>query len=249
MGGHVIHATLDPEGAHTVRTRLIALAVSVVAVGGLSGCGSELGPDVHPGRAAVVDGETVTFEQVDDLADEYCALQRPGLAEREVSWPMSYLRTVALDSYVTHLLLHAYADTRGLDSEAAEKIAEQRAEATVERERAERGIEAGDEVVALLARYEYGAMVLDSVGRAELGPQAAPEAALAAGLELLNDFREGVEVSIDPRFGALDTRTAAYTPPPGLMSVSAGDGLDAAQNPDEFDQAYVTSLPRSQRCG
>lgn len=249
MGAHVTHATLDPEGAPAVRTRLIALAVTLAAAGGLSGCGSELSPDVHPGRAAVVDGQDVSFEQVDELSDQFCEWQRPVLESRKVSLPMSYIRTVAVDSFVDDIVLRAWADEQGLDSEEALKVAEERAESFADEQRAGQGAELGDDVVDLLTRFEYQFLILEYAGRAEVGAQAEPAAAAAAGAKVIEEFREDLDVSVDPRFGSADPQTGAFTAPAGLLSVSGGGGLADVANPEEFDQDYVGSLPASQRCG
>lgn len=242
MGQHVIHATF--EGVHAVRTRLPALAVlSLVAAATLTGCGSELNPDVHPGLAAVVEGEDVTLEEVDDYAEELCAWQEPNLEQGKIAWPMSYVRTVAVDSIVNELLTNRFAETIDFDREEAVATAEEQA---TTRATSPAG-EVDPTAYELFRRQAFHDKVLLAAGYDELGDDATLEQVGEAGLERFTAWREDVDISVDPRFGEMDPATFDFKAP-GSLAVRVSGGLEDVQG-DQFDQEYVTSLPDEQRCG
>lgn len=227
-----------------MRTRLPALAVlSVLAAATLTGCGSELSPDVHPGLAAVVEGEDVTLDEVDDYAEELCAWQEPNLEQGKIAWPMSYVRTVAVDSIVNGLLTDRFAETLDFDRDEALATAEEQATT-----RATSPAGNVDETAyELFVRQAFHDNVLRAAGYAELGDDADLEQVAEAGLESFNAWREDVDVTVDPRFGEMDPATFSYKAP-GSLAVRVSGGLQDVEG-DQFDQDYVTSLPDEQRCG
>jgi len=251
MGAHVIHAT--PRRSPVVRTRLPAVAwaaalAAVAALVGLSACGTELSPDVHPGRAAVVEGgDDVTFEQVDELAGRLCAWQEPLLEQNDVVWPMSYVRTVAVDTLVVDQLVRRFGEDRGYDTQVAETYAKDSARQLLTRN--DPSSEPDPTALEYVTYVEFQHTIEKAVGAAELGSTAGEEQAQAKGAELFRDFREDVDVDIDPRFGTIDPETLAFTAPVGSLSVPVGDSLADAADAGAFDQEYSGSLPPAQRCG
>jgi hypothetical protein len=256
MGAHVIHAT--PRRSPVVRTRLpvtnwaatwAAALATVAALGGLSACGTELSPDVHPGRAAVIeDGDDVTFDQVDELAGRLCTWQEPVLKQNKVVWPMAYVRSIAVDTLVVDQLVRRFGEDRGYDTQVAETYAKDRA---VEQLTDPNDTSAKPDPNALeyVTYVELQRTIEKAAGAQELGSTASEDEAQTKGAELFRDFRKDVDVDIDPRFGTIDPVTFAFTAPVGSLSVPVGDTLADAADAGAFDQEYAGSLPPAQRCG
>jgi hypothetical protein len=248
MGAHVIHAT--PRRSPVVRTRLPAAALAAVAaLGGLSGCGTELSPDVHPGRAAVIEGgDDVTFEQVDELAGRLCAWQEPVLEQNNVVWPMSYVRSVALDTLVVDQLVRRFGEDRGYDTRVAQHYAKDLAVQQLT-DPNDPSATPDPSAVEYFTYVELQHAIEKAAGAQELGSTASEDEAQAKGAKLFRDFRKDVDVDIDPRFGTIDPVTFAFTAPVGSLSVPVGDSLADAADAGSFDQEYAGSLPPAQRCG
>ena len=91
----------------SLRTYAIAaLAVGVLA----TGCSSA---DVHPGQAAVVEGNAISMKTANSFADDFCDLNKPSLQQNKLTFPMVTLRALSLNILVQDELLHRYADERG----------------------------------------------------------------------------------------------------------------------------------------
>lgn len=235
-------------------TRTLLASTALIATGLLAGCGAA--PDVHPGEAAVVGDRAISMERVDSMAEDLCTLSEPGLAADESAVPMSLLRGQALAVLVRDVLLWQFADEEGLD------LDELRAEARdVAAERAAADRASGKLPAAAIAavREQYAldataGLVLDLVGKADLGE--APDAPLSEetvgrGYELFQEWREGVEVTRDPRFSDVDLEEGRVTPPAGSLSLLVGSSpVETGYAADgSIDQEYVATLPPEQRCG
>lgn len=230
-----------------MRTRLAALT-GVAALTFLTGCGSDLGPDMHPGSAAVVGDVEVSFDEVDDYADGICAWQEPVLEEQGVAWSMSFVRAVAVDSLVDDLLTRQFAEEKGLEPAAGYKEALARINAEVAA--AEVPDEIADTVTEFQSRDVFHQAVMVSAGLADLagqGKTADDAAAGQRGEEVFAEWRNSVDVSVDPRFGTVEGETLAYSPGDTLsVRVSETARKAAAAS---ADKEYVESLPPAQRCG
>lgn len=233
-----------------MRTRLPAAALAAVAaLGGLSACGTELSPDVHPGRAAVVEGgDDVTFEEVDGLAARLCAWQEPALEQNDVVWPMSYVRSIALDTLVVDQLVRRFGEERGYDTQAALNFAEDRAREQLT-DPNDPSAEPDPKALEYVTYVEFQRTIEKAAGTEELGRSASEDQAQAKGAELFREYRKGVEVDIDPRFGTIDPETFGFSAPAGSLSVPVGSTLADAADGGAFDQEYAGSLPPAQRCG
>lgn len=230
-----------------MRTRLAALT-GVAALTFLTGCGSDLGPDMHPGSAAVVNDVEVTFDEVDDYADGICAWQKPVLAQDGLAWSMAFVRAIAVDSLVDDLLTHQFAEEEGFEPAAGYKEALASIKADVAA--AEVPDKVGDTVIEFQTRDVYHQAVMVSAGLADLraaGETPDEAAARERGEAVFATWLESADVSVDPRFGKVEGEALEYSPG-DTLSVRVSDlakGAAAAA----ADKEYVESLPPSQRCG
>lgn len=226
--------------------RYAVAALSVVALA--SGCGT----GVHPGQAAVVEGETISLSDADSFADDFCELYRPILKQQSAALPMATIRALALDVLVRDELVHQYAEDRGwepprsyrdavagIDDEVQEF---QVAAADVDTFRKVREAEAYADFVYLRAGAE-------ALGAAGLGQD--PQAALDRGRTIINAHAEKADITLDPRFGTVSAEGQYLPSSEGLsvpVSLLAKGGAVPA-DPQSGDTSYVDSLPADQKCG
>ena len=232
-----------------MRTRLAAPLAALTFLIGLTGCGSDLGPDLHPGRAAVVGDEAVSFDEVDDFADALCAWQEPSMETDGLVWPMSYVKAVAVDSIVDDLLTHQFAEEKNLEPASGYK----QAVAQIKKDVAAAGLPAkvGPTVISFRGREVYHQAIMVSAGLSDLASQGKTgdqQTALARGEEIFADWRTSADFSLDPRFGTVTGPALDYAPPADSLSVSVSD-LAKRAAAGQNDKEYVESLPASQRCG
>jgi hypothetical protein len=231
-----------------VRTRLAAL-IGVVALTSLAGCGSDLGPDIHPGSAAKVGDVDVSLAEVDDFADSLCAWQEPTMEQDGLAWPMAYVKAVAMDNIVDDLLTRQFAAEKGLEPAAGYKQALASVKSDVKRARLSKTV--GDTVIAFRGREIYHQAVMISAGFADLagsGKTSDEAGALQRGEEVFALWRKAADVSVDPRFGTVAGDTLEYAAPGESLSVRVSD-LAKRAAAAKADKTYVASLPASQRCG
>jgi hypothetical protein len=230
-----------------VRTRLAA-SIGVAALTFLAGCGSDLGPDIHPGSAAVVGDVDVSLDEVDDFAKGICAWQEPVLEQDGLAWPMSYLKAVAVDSIVDDLLTHQFAEEKGFEPATGYKQAISSIKSDVAAARLSK--EAGDTIIEFQTRDVYHRAVMTTAGLSDLageGTVADQAGAEQRGEEVFAKWRDSVDVSVDPRFGTVEGEALDYGAPGDTLSVRVSDLAKRAAA--QADKEYVDSLPPSQRCG
>jgi hypothetical protein len=239
-----------------VRTRLAALigpaligVAALTMLVGLAGCGSDLGPDIHPGSAAVVGDQDVTFAEVDDFADALCDWQEPEIEKAGSPLPMSYVKAVAMDSIVDDLLTHQFAEEKGLEPASGYKEAIAQVKSQVAESKFSRKI--GDTVLEFRGREIYHQGIMATAGLvdfAEKHEAADQSGAIARGEEVFAKWRKAADVSVDPRFGTVEGATFDYTAPDGSLSIKVSD-LAKRAAAGQNDKEYVDSLPPAQRCG
>jgi hypothetical protein len=206
-----------------VRTRLAAL-VAAAALAGLTACGTELSPDVHPGAAAVVGGTTISLEEVDELATDLCSVDRAARESAGEAGALGFYRSLAVQNLGDYELARQYADEHGLEPvpELESRLEQGRQQLL------QRG--ASPETAEILLDFERRSSYRDAVLAATGDPQAAQEDYSA--------WVEDVDITVDPRFGSVDLTSGEYTPPSGLSTrVTDIDPQDAGE------------LPADQRCG
>ncbi|WP_156388821.1 MULTISPECIES: hypothetical protein [unclassified Nocardioides] len=233
-----------------MRIRL-AVALSAVSMGtvsmlALSGCGSDLGPDVHPGAAAVVGDHEISIDQVDARAREFCDFNLESLHAQKLEVPMALARSAAIEDLATEQVAEQYAEAHDLDlSEAKATLL------PVLRKQAEDALnpkdagappaseESIDEYVDLSLKPT--ASVIYLAAGMDTGLPAGQKA-LDRGRSVVQAWGQELEITTDPRF----------TGDSGQLSVAVSDltaeALKFANGKSE-GKAYLASLPDSQKCG
>jgi hypothetical protein len=209
----------------------------LLALPALGGCSD--GSELHPGDAAVVSGERISLAKVDDLALATCALEERGLAQQGVGVPMSFVRSLAVETLITDVLIEDFATEHDVD------LAEVRSGVHEEAEKAIADLPDSQQASALdrLALEGVRRSVLQIVGSTVPGGNASPDAASAAGRMAFAEFRKDADLVRDPRFGDVDLDTFQFSGASGSLSVAAEPTGDA------MDQTSVAELPAAQRCG
>ncbi|RJS45300.1 hypothetical protein [Nocardioides cavernaquae] len=209
----------------------------LLAIPALGGCSD--GSALHPGDAAVVSGERIGLTEVDDLALATCALEERGLAQQGAGVPMSFVRSLAVETLITDVLIEDFATEHDVD------LAEVRSGVREEAEKAITDLPDSQQATALdrLALEGVRRAVLQIVGATVPGGDASPDAASAAGRAVFAEFRKDADLVRDPRFGDVDLDTFQFSGASGSLSVAAEPSGNA------MDQAAVAELPAAQRCG
>lgn len=236
-----------------MRIRLAA-ALSTVSLLALSACGSDLSPDIHPGSAAVIGEHKISISEVDTLSDAYCTSALPGLRANNVELAMSVIRSEYIRVMSEEAIAHQYADAHDLDVKADFRGRLDMIDQALASE--DPSVGAPKELRPALRDYNsrraYVGSVEAAVGRAELekGGNKEPlsqEAVQALGKKEIDAWAaaEGVQPEIDPRFD-LDgkgTNAVSYA-----LSAPAKMATDTDPDPEKY-QAFLDSLPASQKCG
>jgi hypothetical protein len=216
------------------RSRAVLAALALTTTAPLTACSG--GPEIHPGDAAVVGGSAISLERVDAFAKDLCALQKPALAQQGAVLPMALLRSEAVEVLVVDELLPAFAEEAGIDLPAVRRGVRDEVAKAVE------GVPADivDEAEARLHLEGARVTVLELIGQEGATSQ---EQATAQGAAIFNAWREEQDVTIDPRFGAVDLDQLAWSGGNGSLSVGPDDQLEP------LDQKAAAKLPADQRCG
>ena len=222
---------------HIPARRAGAALLLLLAIPALGGCTD--GSELHPGDAAVVAGERISLDKVDDLALATCALEERGLSQQGVVVPMSFVRSLAAETLVTDVLIEEFAKEHDVD------LADVRSGVRGEAEKAIADLPDSQQASALdrLSLEGVRRSVLQIVGSTEPGGKASPDAAGAAGRTAFAEFRKDADVVRDPRFGDVDLDTFQFSGASGSLSVAVDPSSDA------MDQAAIAELPAGQRCG
>lgn len=220
-------------------------AAAVLGAAGLvtlTGCAAA---DLHPGAAAVVDGEEVSLEEANEFAEDFCDLNRPSLQQNATRVSMAEVRAFSLHLLVRDLLLHDFAAERGLEvggdyRDAVSQLDEEAAQFGVPEQSV-------DTYVRFREAEEYGRAVLQAAGEAE---GATGEEALGAGQAAFQEWVGTQDVDLDPRFGTLDEQFA-YEPGGESLSVPVSEQARLGVTPPQPGQRsteYVVTLPDAQVC-
>jgi hypothetical protein len=224
----------DPKSRRSIVTtqrRLTSVAaVTVAALLGLSGCGGDLGPDLHPGTAAVVGDMKISLDTVDTKAKELCRFGVES-GQLESAVPMASVRSSYLQTVIDHELAQQFVEHIGAADDPA--LTEQ--------------------VRAARAETETQVASLDPGLRAIFEEMSAKTAYISIVSGLGGDdyaaFVKEADVVRDPRFPALDAEGAVVST--GDLSVPVSDLARSsvqAETQEEYD-AYLAALPASQKCG
>ncbi|GAA4378114.1 hypothetical protein [Nocardioides caricicola] len=220
-------------------TRVRSLAGLAAAALLLTGCGSV--PAFNPGVAARVADTTITTNEVDDTAADYCSAVETQLEEGQAV-ANSVVDTQVAGSLALQEAGEQFAAAQGVEpdpsyQDAADSLEQSIAGLSPEQQDAVRRVN--------LAR-PYVAAVELAVGIEEVGDDD-PEAAAAAGHEAFASWLDDQDVRIDPRY-AVSIEDGTMAPADTTISFAVSDVAKAGQAA-EADPAAGAALPVSQRCG
>ena len=220
-------------------SRLGRLAVLGAAVALLSGCGA-----ARPGLAAEVGEKTITVNEVDELTDSLCAVQKdvPGQdpnAPQVVSGEQA--RNSALQALILRSIADQMADDYGVESGSD-------FQAQVHQVRLQFGTVDDDLVEAALPAYTSIAYFIDIMR--QIGDTTAnglsDDEALAAGIKLAQTWETENGVETNPKFDSFSIGAQEIKSERSDLAFGVSK---AAKDAEEGSDGYAASLPESQRCG
>jgi hypothetical protein len=228
-----------------VRTRRLALAAAAVTgLVTLTGCGDSLAP----GAASVVDGHTITRQQVDDLAAAQCAGVKVAAEQGQgQAVPRKQLTQRALGLLIDIRLNLDYGDSLGLHPRQSQVIADY--------------AQVDPLIKALPSRYQgylsdvfhdwaRGRDMVEQVGEAATGTTANATNAdqvLNAGYAKRETWlKKDASIHTDPvyapgKVGWPGEGDSSVSRPVSSFAKSAGKAQPSA--------SFVSGLPAGQRCG
>ena len=223
-------------------SRLARLAVIapalMVAAAALGGCGG-----ATPGVAAEVGDDTITIDEVDQLAGDVCAVQED---LPEASAPQGQAtsglraRDGALQSLVLRSIADQMADDYGLTTD-------QDYQAQVDQARTQLRSVDEEKVEAALPAYTalpYFINIMRQVG--EQNGAANTDEALTEGIRQAQDWQADHPIRTNPMFGSFNIGDQEIESERDDLSFPASStAKDAAGGSAD----YFASLPESQRCG
>jgi hypothetical protein len=222
-------------------SRLARLAVPVALAATLvGGCGS-----AHPGVAAQVGDDTITVDQVNELAGNVCALEKAvpeGTANKQP--PTSGL--LARNGAVQSMVLRSMADQMGDDYGVT--LDQKDYQAQVDQVRLRFAVVNDDDLVeAALPAYTaipYFVNIVSQIG--ETTGDVTGDDALAAGVKQAQKWQQDHPIETNPMFGSFNIGDQEIeSERDDLAFPVSTSAKDAEANSGE----YVASLPESQRCG
>lgn len=212
-------------------TRARAVVIALAAVS-LAACGS-----VHPGSAAVVDGESISMRTLDSTAEAYCALTADAARQQGVTTVSNaQVRRQAIVGLVSIVVARELADDEGLDiaPSSYELTSSQRERLSSQFPRADadalaQAIEDSQEVSAIAV-----ALAAKDTGQAATADTEAQLAQLGQAT-ILKAFPSN-DVKFAPRFGLA---------PSGDVRADTGS---ISVTPVDLEAPVDEELPVDQRC-
>lgn len=220
------------------RLKLAALAAGAATV--LAGCG------LHPGAAIVVGSTTISHDEVDDVALAVCSANLA--TARASNQPLPTLPSRGAREVAVSILLDTELSQRFGESQGVEANAQQVSQAVAQNENGLALLpeDQREDFRTALREYAEGQLMLIEVGRESLGRNASEDEALAEGVRLRNEYVDGLDVEVDPRYGRFEDGT--FKRGGTSLSVPASDRAQAGDQ-DQPDEGFVAELPASQQCG
>ncbi len=234
----------------TRATRAVLALAAAAALSVTAGCGAEpLQSDVHPGAAAVIDGESISIGDVDDLTERYCDFAAAQLRSQGQQVPMSLVRNASLNLLVQRQIAEDYAAAHDIDLAPARRLMEQQATQQADQQQ----VPEKDRAIFNQVQLQLDASIVYlAAGGADAFAtgQMPSQDALNAGYALVTDWAKELKVSYDPRFSDIaaekyDVNTTTLSSPASELAK-----LSAAFDPNQqAEAAYLDSLPTDQKCG
>lgn len=231
-----------------MRIRLSAL-ICAGALGALTltGCGSDLGPDLHPGNAAVVGDESISIDDVDDLSDDLCGFYS---AVSGAPGSVAMVRAQVLTTKIDQAKAEAYADEFDIDARPYVRFLQKDFETRIGEAPLED--DQKDIVREFVSAGMYAQAVQIAVGmdgrpipENEQQQQQVLQAAATTGAQEVAEWTESLKVTTDPRYAEFSEEGVNLDP--AALSVSAANPDNAAV-PEAELQAAMAALPASQKC-
>lgn len=218
------------------RVKLAALAAGMAL---LAGCGT------HPGAAAVVGSDTISQEEVDDVAQAVCAANLA--TAKAQNQPLPRLATrgareVALQMLLDAELSHQFAETKDVTANPQQVS---QALASNEAGFALMPAQEREDLRNALRGFVEGQLMLMEIGRQSLGADTSQDEAIAEGSRLRDQYVKELDVEVDPRYGSY--QNGALTRGDEQLSVAQSTTARAGDKAQP-DQGFVEALPASQKC-
>lgn len=220
-------------------TRVRSLAGLAAAAVLLTGCSSV--PAFNPGVAARVADSTISSNEVDQTAADYCAAVETQLQEGQAV-PNSVVSSQVAGALTLQEAAEQFAAAKGVDADPSYQDAEDSLEQSI----SELAPEQQEAVRKVNLARPYVAAVELAVGIQDVGDDD-PEAAAAAGHEAFAAWVDDQDVRIDPRY-TVTIEDGTIAPTSTAISFPVSDVAQAGEA-SEPDPEAGSALPASQRCG
>ncbi len=218
------------------RAKLAALAAGMTL---LAGCG------IHPGSAVVVGSQSISHQEVDDVATAVCAAQ---VAQAKVSGQQAQpLGMRGAREFAVQILLESELSRQFGAHEGVKPDQQQVSQALAQNEASIATLPEDEQqdFRNALRHYLEGQLMLIEVGRDSLGGSPSDDEAIAEGTRLRNQYVDSLDVEVDPRYGSFVK--GAFKRGGTSLSVPASKEAKAAEF-DQPDASYLGTLPASQQC-
>lgn len=220
--------------------RLAGLAATVtLAANVLGGCGA-----ASPGVAAEVGDDTISVDQVDELAADVCALQK-AMPDDSPNKPAPSPGLTARDGALQSLVLRSMADQ--MADQYGGLTVDQDFQAQVDQVRLGFGTVDEDLIDAALPAYTsipYFINIMRQVGQTT--GNVTDDQALAAGIKQAQKWQDDNGVETNPMFGSFNIGDQQIESERDDVAFPVSQ---VAKDAEANDPDYAASLPESQRCG
>ncbi len=214
-------------------------AMAVLAALVLTGCGA-----LQPGAAVEVGDESISLEQVDQVAGDFCSAVEPQLESEAETIPHGYFRSGIAGTLALRSVADQLADDYGVEA-----TSDQYLQALAE---LRQGVQAVPEkyresVIEVESAPQYVEAVQAAVGEVVLDGEGEYADFLAAGTDEFETWIAENGVEFDP---ALDTtiKDGIIGPEDGALSFAVSERALNGQS-EEPNSATARQLPAAQRCG
>jgi hypothetical protein len=229
---------------HVLKRVAVAAVPSLLV---LTGCGVA-GTDFNPGVAARVGDETITTDQVDELAASFCDAVDSQIAAEGQRLPLSGYKTGIAVQLALKSAAEQIADDYGVEASEDYKVAlAQIREQAVDVDGSDR-----EAFIEVTSTQPYYIDLLTQVGAIKLEEEGEEDPTIdfqtARGLDELGVFTEREGLEFDPRYG-VQMVDGAPEPVDTDTSVAFSDFAKAGQADGDPGPDYVADLPLSATCG
>lgn len=228
----------------SLRRPLVAVTSSALAASVLlTGCGVA-DTDFHPGEAAVIEGEAISMDEVDEVAGAMCDVLRSDARFEGQAYAGSVLRDAAHQGLALQVigaeLLAAYDVSLPADANDGESAIRETYAAADE--------DALETAMPAFTGNTELYNVLLALGRDELGATADDQEALTAGVARAQEWQESAEVETNPALPSLEIGDDRIIGTRDDLSVAVSEQARSAAASSAEEPAPAEDLPASQRC-